>query len=137
MTKELLLSYRRKLSLILDASTGKQEDYHRGVATVVRTLLFDFDTIFFPKILQMTKKELAPLIKKYCYTDGCPICGKHLKRNTNHSFYCADKKCFGELDKELNVIVNDKLRMWLADKERECLEIEANQKTKRFANLDI
>jgi len=137
--KERIIEFRNMLTRALDAQNGKQDKYSRGVATVTRTLLRDYDRIFQPSILKQPAGSLEPLIHSHCHETGCPICGAQMRWYEDLSmFVCKSRpSCRGRRLKSLKVWVNDELRMFLTRKEREAKLKEEQRKASRFHNLDL
>ena len=140
--KERLLDYRGRLVRTLDAQEGKRDKYARGVATVTRTLLKDFDSLFDPGVLKFRPASLQPLIEKFCYKQGCPLCSsamvvRHSRRNEEFLGCTTYPDYKGARYPNGTVSITDDLRFFLTDKLREETLQEEDLEGSRFRNLDL
>ena len=94
-----------------------------------------------PAVFTQSVESLQPLIDKYCYPAGCPMCGRAVIKTTGEKFYgCINRpECQGFRSRGpgLPPVLNDALRFFLTEKARQETLKEEQKEFSRFRNLDL
>lgn len=135
-----LLHFRGLLDKTLQAQSGSEDRFAKGIKCVTKALITDFDRMFSPNILKGSG-EIHPLIEEHCHKwPGCPICGSKMHKKTGKFgvFYGCSKypDCKGVRNEAKEVSMNDALRFYLTQKLYE-EKLKEDTAESRFKNLDL